>query len=173
VINRFSGRYGFLSNFHKHQDERPMVWVPLGYGLDSDDEGVWMPTLEHGFVVLKVGCWEQFQFSVYDVSGRTISLDEYRSMSPGQAKRLGRRIKLRQDWDEVKVDVMLGLLRQKFGGPILAAELLATGERTLIEGNHWHDNFWGKCYCRKCCQKEHKNTLGKLLMQIRDELRQQ
>jgi ribA/ribD-fused uncharacterized protein len=87
------------------------------------------------------------------------------------ARKLGRDLVLRPDWEEIKRDVMLGLLRWKFApGTDLAKMLLATGEQMLIEGNWWHDNYWGTCGCMRCGNKG-KNVLGELLMQVRDEAR--
>ena len=45
-----------------------------------------------------------------------------------------------------------------------------TGDAELIEGNTWHDNYWGVCSCSKCNGRG-KNRLGKLLMKVREELR--
>lgn len=86
--------------------------------------------------------------------------------TPGQAKRLGRQVPLRSDWEEVKDDVMLMLVRDKFEDPELAEKLLATGEAELIEGNTWGDTYWGVCRGRGL------NKLGRILMQVRDELHQ-
>jgi len=47
--------------------------------------------------------------------------------------------------------------------------LLDTGSQELVEGNVWHDNFWGNCTCSKCPEPG-ENHLGKLLMKIRSEL---
>ena len=63
----------------------------------------------------------------------------------GAAKRVGRMLPLRPDWEEVKVRVMETVLRTKFHDPDLRARLLATGEADLVEGNHWGDKFWGVC----------------------------
>jgi len=84
---------------------------------------------------------------------------------------MGQNVQLRQDWDAVKDDVMLGLLRQKFTklnhyGPLL----LETHPRELIEGNYWHDNYWGDCKCPKCIHVPGSNKLGHLLEQVRTEL---
>jgi ribA/ribD-fused uncharacterized protein len=88
---------------------------------------------------------------------------------PTIAKRLGRRCRSRTDWEIVKKKVMLGLLRKKFApGTDLAERLLATGDARLIEGNWWHDEFWGVCSCSKHGLGE--NWLGRLLMQVRREL---
>lgn len=93
--------------------------------------------------------------------------------TPGKAKRLGRKAPLRPDWENVKVPVMLDLLRVKFSVPALRERLLATGNAELIEGNTWHDNFWGDCTCgRPECQEPGNNTLGDLLMQVRAEIRE-
>jgi len=48
--------------------------------------------------------------------------------------------------------------------------LLATLDAELIEGNAWHDNFWGDCFCEKCRDIEGLNVLGNILMRIREEL---
>lgn len=46
--------------------------------------------------------------------------------------------------------------------------LLETNDCYLIEGNYWHDNIWGICYCKKCENIKGENRLGKLLMKIRN-----
>jgi len=85
----------------------------------------------------------------------------------GKAKAAGKRLKIRPDWEAIKVDVMRGLLRQKFRpDTFLARVLLETGERELIEVNTWGDRFWGECP-----RGVGENQLGKLLMEIRGELR--
>lgn len=114
------------------------------------------PTVEHAYQAAK-----------------TTDLTERRKIraakSPGEAKRLGRKVQLRADWVEIKDTVMETLLRQKFAEPSLRKILLETGEVELIEENNWHDNYWGECSCAKC-QGRGKNRLGKLLMKIRSEL---
>lgn len=87
--------------------------------------------------------------------------------TPGKAKRLGREVTMRPDWDKIKLTVMLHLLRQKFNIPELRDKLLATGDIRLIEGNTWGDTFWG------VCNRTGMNHLGRLLMQVRSELRGQ
>ncbi len=110
-------------------------------------------------------------------SAKTEDPEEYerimQASTPAEAKRLGRRVAhLRPDWEEQKVDVMLYLLRHKFALRGFREKLLATGDRDLIEGCWWHDNFWGDCYCgRKSCLEPGQNMLGRLLMQVRTELR--
>ncbi len=91
--------------------------------------------------------------------------------TPGRAKRLGQHTPLRPHWNEMRVNAMRALLRRKFADLTLAAHLLATGERPLVEGNTWHDNFWGICYCSRCDARG-ENWLGRLLMEIRAELKE-
>lgn len=84
--------------------------------------------------------------------------------TPGQAKRLGRQVKLREDWEDIKLLVMEAILRYKFKPGTMEHDLLlATGDEELVEGNTWGDTFWG------VCRGKGENHLGKLLMQIRDE----
>ena len=92
--------------------------------------------------------------------------------TPGQAKRAGRRLRLRDDWERTKVIAMLHVLRQKFEpGSAYALALLATGDTELIEWNAWHDRAWGKCSCERCGGVGH-NLLGLALMRVRAELRE-
>ena len=84
--------------------------------------------------------------------------------TPGESKKLARTIPLRPDWEQVKVSVMLELLRWKFGQEPFRSLLLNTGEAYLEEGNWWRDYFWG------VCEGTGQNMLGKLLMHVRGEL---
>jgi ribA/ribD-fused uncharacterized protein len=60
------------------------------------------------------------------------------------AKRAGRQVQLRHDWERVKRAVMLQVVLDKFlRDPYLGDGLLATGDRVLIEGNNWGDDQWG------------------------------
>ena len=87
--------------------------------------------------------------------------------TPGQAKRAGRRVEIRDDWDNIKLLVMYILVRIKFKNEPLRSWLLNTGNRELEEGNHWGDKFWGV----DLDTGEGENHLGKILMRVRDELR--
>ena len=91
--------------------------------------------------------------------------------SAGDAKRLGRKLDLRKDWEEVKFDVMREALNFKFSDPYLKKLLLKTGDRELIEGNNWHDNIWGDCRCIGCKKITGENMLGILLMKKRSKLK--
>lgn len=88
-------------------------------------------------------------------------------ISPAEAKSAGKTIEIRKDWKDVKLDIMENLLRQKFcKGSELSYRLLDTNDEELIEGNTWGDKFWG------VCNGVGKNNLGKLLMKIRNDLRE-
>jgi ribA/ribD-fused uncharacterized protein len=87
-----------------------------------------------------------------------------------EAKKLGGRVKLRFDWEEAKLGIMEQLLRQKFSQREFAELLFDTETRELVEGNYWHDNFWGQCSCSKHVGQG-QNWLGKILMKIRGEAR--
>ena len=71
----------------------------------------------------------------------------------------------RQDWDDIKVAIMLDILRAKAAQhEYVYRKLLATGSRELIEDS-WRDDFWGWG-----TNRDGKNMLGKLWMQVREEL---
>lgn len=86
-------------------------------------------------------------------------------LTPGEAKSAGYHVRLRPDWEEVKEEVMLKGLRAKFTQcPKLREYLLETGDAALHEDSPW-DKYWGYA------KGEGKDRLGKLLMQVREELR--
>lgn len=86
---------------------------------------------------------------------------EFCNLSPSEAKHLGRRVMLRNDWEDIKISVMRDLLKIKFSNPYLKQKLLDTGDAELIEGNTWNDRFWG------VCRGKGENHLGQLLEEIR------
>ena len=143
MIAMFEGKYAFLSNF----DHSPFTV-----------DGVTFPTVEHWFQAFKTLDPEDFR----DIAAAD---------TPGRAKRMGRHVELRPDWEEIKTDVMMEGLRHKFAIPELRAKLLATGDEELMEGNTWHDNAWGNCVCQKCQNTPGRNMLGMLLMELRNEIR--
>src|SRR5574343_763148 len=90
--------------------------------------------------------------------------EEFTTISPGEAKRLGRKIPATKDWEDRKLNVMETLLRMKFAAHDgLREKLLKTGDTKLVEGNTWGDTFWG------VCNGKGSNHLGRLLMLIREE----
>jgi ribA/ribD-fused uncharacterized protein len=89
---------------------------------------------------------------------------------PYAAKRLGGSCDARHDWETVKLEIMRRLVAAKFApGSEFAAKLLATGTVELVEGNTWRDQCWGAVWDGSAWVGH--NHLGKILMQIRDELR--
>ena len=94
---------------------------------------------------------------------------EFCCLNPSEAKRLGRRVKLRNDWERIKDTrpscAAAVLTSEKFlQNPDLAERLISTRDFELIEGNNWGDHIWG------VCDGYGENRLGKILMRIRDEL---
>lgn len=93
-------------------------------------------------------------------------IHEFCGLNPSKAKKLGRRVQLRHDWEFIKESVMYEICKQKFlQHPSLAKKLLTTGNGLLVEGNDWGDREWGVCGGRG------NNKLGKILMTIRKELK--
>lgn len=96
-------------------------------------------------------------------------------MSPGQAKRFAHIPKnielIRKDWNDISLHNMVKFLRIKFMVEPERTMLIETGDCELIEGNNWHDNFYGACSCKECENIPKQNHLGKLLMKIREEIK--
>ena len=92
-----------------------------------------------------------------------------KAKTAGEAKKISKRITVRADWDQIKLGIMENLLRQKFSKGTDLLEKLKNIKGEIIEGNYWHDNFYGVCACGKQCDGNGRNELGKLLMIIRDE----
>ena len=136
IIDQFHGPYRFLSNF---------------WGAKVTLDGVVYPTVEHAYQAAKT----------LDAAERE---NIRAARAPNIAKRMGRSVTLRPDWEQVKVSIMLDLLRQKFRDPRWRGLLLDTGAAELVEGNYWGDTFWG------VCNGGGLNQLGLLLMQVRSEL---
>ena len=137
AINSFNGKYRFLSNF---------------YGTIIYWRGRMFPSVENAFQADKC----ELDKDTYPFAFCTAA----------EAKRLGRSVKLRPDWEKRKLGTMLELLRYKFREhPKLQRQLLATGGEKLIEGNTWGDRYWG------VCDGEGLNMLGILLMLVREEIR--
>lgn len=91
--------------------------------------------------------------------------------TPGQAKRMGKKVVVRSDWEGVKVCIMRALVILKFKDPELRARLLATGVKKLVEGNSWGDRFWGATWDRDEKVLVGRNALGMILMGVRDDIR--
>jgi len=88
---------------------------------------------------------------------------------PADAKRQGAQITLRSDWSSVKLAFMYTTVLNKFcQNPVLTEMLLDTQPHKLVEGNTWHDNYWGDCSCPNCSSIDGENKLGTVLMRVRD-----
>lgn len=137
MINSFRGQYYFLSNFYDAKVE----W----------DENTYLNN-EAAFQSAKL----------IDKEKRS----SFSHLDPSSAKRKGRRVKLRDDWEKVKFDIMYEIVKCKFEQNIdLKDKLLSTGEQELVESNSWGDKIWGKV------NGVGQNNLGKILMKVREELR--
>lgn len=139
MINKFQGTTRWLSNFH--------------IGIIDMPDGIAYPSGEHAYQAHK---------STDSRERRRIAA----LLKPRDARRAGQELKLREDWEDVKLDIMAEITRRKFNQDSeLGAKLLETSNQKLIEGNTWGDQFWG------VCNGKGENHLGHILMQIRDELR--
>lgn len=138
TIRRWTGAHAFLNNFHRGE-------VHL--------DGVAYPTVEDAYQAAK--------------SADPAAREPFRTMSTAESKRAGTRVALRPDWDDARVGAMAALVAEKFSDPALRARLAETAPRRLVEGNWWHDNFWGVCECPRCGGRG-ENRLGRILEAIRD-----
>ena len=137
VIDSFKGKYFFLSNFY----ESPVIYEGITY-LNNEAAFQAQKTLTNK---------ERLAFSM---------------LNPSQAKKLGRSVSLRSDWEDIKIDIMYNICKAKFTqNETLKTKLLKTGDATLIEGNTWGDRIWGQV------NGVGENNLGKILMRIREELK--
>lgn len=139
MINQFRKEFAFLSNFFE-----------CSVLLD----GIMYPSSEHAYMAMKTEDVEKRQ---------CIAMLN----TAGDAKRYGRSIALRPNWEAIKDAEMAKVLSAKFHQNKHLGELLqATGTEELIEGNWWGDTYWGVCLKTN----QGKNMLGKLLMQLRETL---
>lgn len=107
-------------------------------------------------------------FQAQKTKNRRLRFQLFSKANPSEAKSAGRRIDLRSDWEEVKTQIMYEIVQAKFNqNPDLKEKLLATGDEHLEEGNTWGDTTWGTV------NGIGENMLGKILMRVRDELREE
>lgn len=137
VIDSFRDEYYFLSNFWP-------CWITLDRAY---------PSVEHAYVAMKTtDKWQRAEVASI--------------ATPGEAKRYGKKLPLRPGWDDLRLEIMLHLVRLKFAEPTLTSRLLQTGDATLIEGNTHGDRYWG------AVNGTGLNQLGRILMQVRAECAQ-
>lgn len=118
MIDSFTGKYRFLSNFYLCR----VRYMSISYR-----------SAEHAYQASKT-------------NKRSERKRIRQAPTPALAKKLGQRILLREDWDTTKVGVMQAIVRSKFEqSPRLRKKLLATENERLVEGNWWNDTFWGVC----------------------------
>lgn len=136
----FRKEYEFLSNMYCH---------PISVHFKSGD-------------IIRFKCVE----SAFQAMKCTTLTDimEFTMLNGFEARRQGRRVHLRANWEKIKIPIMKKLLLIKFSEPRLRNQLLAISE-PIIEDNTWGDTFWGKC------KGVGKNMLGQLLMEVREELK--
>jgi ribA/ribD-fused uncharacterized protein len=147
-IGRFAGPWRPLSNF-----------APAVFDLD----GLRFVTSEQAFNALKTLDPKQRAWVAAAKDAQ-------------QAKERGQKVTLQPRWDDVvRYTTMRRVLRAKFAAhPARVEFLLSTGMALLVEGNTWHDQHWGDCLCgRLACQRVGENHLGRALMRLRAELRDQ
>ena len=137
-IVSFTGKFRFLSNFH-----------PCKLVFD----GIEYPSAEHAYVASKTSDIVQ-RYAIAEME------------HPGEVKRLGRKLKIRSDWEKVKVPIMKAIVQAKFDqNPDLMDLLKETRTNELVEGNTWGDRFWGESPLGNG-----RNELGKILMSVRDDI---
>lgn len=152
MINSLTGRYRFLSNFYPSKIEH---------------QGITYPTVEHFYVSMKI---DEGQM----IRTRYMTTEDCRQMiskipTASEVKKLGASLKIRKGWDDKKLKIMEFALNEKFKNNDLRDLLISTGSEEIVEGNYWHDNFFGVCSC-KSCEGKGQNNLGKLLMSIREKI---
>lgn len=136
MIEEFQNEYRFLSNF---------------WPCDIMFDGILYPSVEHAYQAAKI------LDNRHRILIRNIK-------TPGKAKSLGRTLEVREDWEDIKVDIMHGLIVQKFSREPLRKQLMDTEPHELQDGNRWGDTFWG------VYNGKGKNILGKILMSFRTGL---
>lgn len=137
MIDKFDGEYRWLSNFY--------ICEPFTFF------NVEFTSVEAAFQAHK-------SFNQLDRMAIAV-------MTPSNAKKAGRKLDMRPDWNEIRLGVMQRLIEIKFRQADLREKLLATGDQELVEGNWWNDTYWG------VCNGVGENHLCKILMNHRKELR--
>lgn len=179
IIDSFKNEYSFLSNFY----EAPVEYNGVTY---CNSEAAFQhakcrnltSSEQIDFVVGLRARLQNLVLAYVDSNDKNVLTTVFSKVNPSVAKKLGRVVPIKSEWEDVKYTVMEEIVRNKFmQNKALKQALLNTGDATLIECNYWHDNTWGKCSCGKCFGKVgsngKNNNLGIILMKVREELRDQ
>ena len=160
MINSFRGEYAWLSN---------MASVDILHG------GLTFPSVENAYM------WEKCRDCIVEINeadkiykfwevGEQASWTQFcLLMPPNIVKKKSREVKLREDWNDIKLHIMYKLLKLKFSYEPFKSKLIATGLENIVEANFWNDKFWGVDV--KVTPNEGENWLGRLIMDIRNKIR--
>lgn len=140
MIKEFQREYRWLSNF----------WF-----VDIELDGRIYPSVEHAYASAK--CDEEWWKKLCSM----------RENPPGTIKRKGKTIKIKDNWEDIKLSIMEDCVRKKFSQEPYKTKLLNTGNEFIQEGNMWYDTFWGV----DLRTNKGENNLGKIIMRIRSELK--
>lgn len=135
MINVFSNEYAWLSNF---------------YPCKITYEGEVYPSVENAYQAAKT----------IDPIARI----PFTKCTAGTAKRQGRKLEIRPDWEVNKLRIMEELIYLKFKQSPFCLWLMDTEDEYIEEGNTWGDLYWGTC------KGQGKNHLGKIIMKVRQQL---
>jgi len=117
-------------------------------------DGIRYPTVEHAYQAHKCSTIEERK--------QIAALP-----NAGKAKRAGRKVKVREDWEQVKYAIMCECLLHKFRIKEFKIELLRTNNKPIIEdASVWDDKIWGTGR-----DGTGQNLLGKALMKVRTIIR--
>lgn len=162
-IEKYEDEYRWLSNFV----DCPITISGEFFGVQVDPPEKYA-SVEHAYQAFKSKDPEvrkKFQYGVKVIKGKTPKGElVVGPLKANEAKKAGRNIQCRGDWDQIKVEVMRALKRQKYSKQPFRRLLLATGDAEIIHGVWWNDTFWGVRYGIG------KNIDGRLTMDIRKEL---
>jgi len=112
----FRGELHFLSNFY-----------PSPFILN----GVYYPTVEHYFQASKT-------------TDPVMREKIINAPTPAKAKMLGKKCRIKTDWNNIKYNVMFDGVYAKFSQNVeLLDKLLNTPDYLLVEKNSWNDKYWG------------------------------
>lgn len=170
-IAQFTLENRFLSNFYICPEKIPYNFDPEKLANNWE----FFPSVENAYQAAKT-------------EDKDVRIKIAKS-TPFEAKKIGNKVKIIDNWEKIKKTIMYRLLLEKFSQKEMKEKLLNTGNSILIEGNWWGDNYWGASIFNKeeygmkdisICDDtllflsspwSTGNQLGKLLMFIREKIR--